>query len=445
MTVQRNPHSDVLPAISPAPPDQRRQNWLPLARRAWITLAGLLMVLFVASIPVAYQTSLTVCALPDSSQCPIGQLTLGNVQALSQLHLSVAAYVDFTLAAFVAVSLLYWVVGVLIFWRASRDWVGYFYSILLVAVGASAQVAGLVAGFAVTASTPLLLQFLVAVSGVIAFTPAVVILLLTFPTGRLTPRWSGLLILLYIGVNVLPGSPYPAVNAVVAVAWIPTYIAIAGVQYYRYRRVYDAVQRQQTKWFVFAISIGFSFSLIYLAPIALVPSLSAPDSWYQLFNFLPGLLLLVVLLLSVGIAILRYRLWDVDVLINRALVYASLTALLVALYFGLVVALQALVRTLTGSLTQQPLVLVASTLAIAALFQPLRRRLQTDDRRPVLPPQVRRGAGRGRLQLHACARKWTWTSCASSWSPSFRTRCSRQASCSGRVPDRSRRSTTPVS
>jgi len=73
----------------------------------------------------------------------------------------------------------------------------------------------------------------------------------------------------------------------------------------------------------------------------------------------------------------RYRLWDIDAIINRTLVYGSLTVLLVGLYIGLILALQALVRAVTGSLSQQPPVLVGSTLVIAALFQPLRRLLQT--------------------------------------------------------------------
>jgi hypothetical protein len=80
--------------------------------------------------------------------------------------------------------------------------------------------------------------------------------------------------------------------------------------------------------------------------------------------------------LSFGIAILRYRLYDIDIIINRTLVYGSLTALLALLYIGLIVALQALVGALTGTLSQQPLVIVTSTLVIAALFQPLRRGIQ---------------------------------------------------------------------
>jgi hypothetical protein len=85
---------------------------------------------------------------------------------------------------------------------------------------------------------------------------------------------------------------------------------------------------------------------------------------------------LVLYPFTLSFAILRYRLWEIDVLINRTLVYGSLTAVLALIYFGLVIGLQALVHLVTGTISEQPLVIVASTLAIAALFQPLRRRIQ---------------------------------------------------------------------
>ena len=76
-------------------------------------------------------------------------------------------------------------------------------------------------------------------------------------------------------------------------------------------------------------------------------------------------------------SILRYHLFDIDTIVNRALVYGTLTAMLALVYFGLVIGLQSLVHLVTGTISEQPLVIVASTLAIYALFLPLRRRIQT--------------------------------------------------------------------
>ena len=81
--------------------------------------------------------------------------------------------------------------------------------------------------------------------------------------------------------------------------------------------------------------------------------------------------------ISMGVAILRYRLYDIDILINRTLVYGSLTLLLAAVYFGGVTLTEAIFRTLTGQEEQPQLAIVVSTLVIAALFIPLRRRIQS--------------------------------------------------------------------
>jgi hypothetical protein len=96
-----------------------------------------------------------------------------------------------------------------------------------------------------------------------------------------------------------------------------------------------------------------------------------------LFFVMDDLILSVLIPVAAGVAILRYRLYDIGVIINRTLVYGSLTAILVGVYFGGVTATQALFRTLTGQEKLPQLVVVASTLVIAALFNPLRRRIQS--------------------------------------------------------------------
>jgi hypothetical protein len=127
----------------------------------------------------------------------------------------------------------------------------------------------------------------------------------------------------------------------------------------RLRRA-TGIERQQLKWFVYAVAL-----------FALVSPLS-------LLIFGDGTLIVVILPLvpaAAGIAILKYRLFDIDLIINRTLVYGSVTITLGIVYFGGVVSLQYLFRTLTGEGSQ--LAIVASTLVIAALFNPLRRRIQS--------------------------------------------------------------------
>ena len=139
------------------------------------------------------------------------------------------------------------------------------------------------------------------------------------------------------------------------------------------------VQRQQTKWIVFGVTaaVGAYIGLLVISTIAeLIPSLFNLLN-NNLFNEVWGIILPIALLLiplSIGFSILRYRLYDIDLLINRTLVYGTLTVLLAVVYFGLIFALQYLLR---GIISQNnDVAIVVSTLAIAALFQPLRRRIQ---------------------------------------------------------------------
>jgi hypothetical protein len=196
-----------------------------------------------------------------------------------------------------------------------------------------------------------------------------------FPNGRFIPRWTRWLVIGWIlwGIVFILLRDLPFAYLVDRLVWFGLVASLIGAQFYRYRYVSSPIERQQTKWLVFAASIIGIALLGLTVPGLIFPALGQSGSLYQLaigpvYPF--GVLLIS---LSVGIAILRYRLWDIDILINRTMVYGTLTGLLILVYVGLVIGLQFLLHGLTGG---NALSIVASTLVIAALFQPLRKRIQ---------------------------------------------------------------------
>jgi hypothetical protein len=226
-------------------------------------------------------------------------------------------------------------------------------------------------------------------------------LILLFPDGKLpSRRWRPLawlsgvvMVLASLGITFAPGplEGHPGVRNPFGLEGAPSWVATAGIVILlmlplcmlasalslvmRYRRS-KGEEREQIKWIAFAASVVV---IVYL--IAMVGSLFFPLGWGGAGTPLwLGLLQQAALVsftavpIAVGFAVLKYRLYDIDIVINRTLVYGTLTITLVALYFGGIVVLQRLFVALTGQ--QSTLAVVASTLAIAALFVPLRRRVQ---------------------------------------------------------------------
>jgi hypothetical protein len=226
-------------------------------------------------------------------------------------------------------------------------------------------------------------------------------LILLFPDGKFpSRRWRPLawlsgvvMVLASLGITFAPGplEGHPGVRNPFGLEGAPPWVATAGIGILlllplcmlasalslvlRYRRS-EGEEREQIKWIAFAASV---VALVYL--ITMVSSLTYSGPWGAAGTPLwLGLLQQVALVsftavpIAVGFAVLKYRLYDIDVIINRTLVYGSLTAMLVALYFGGIVLLQRVFVALTGE--RSTLAVVASTLLIAALFNPLRRRNQ---------------------------------------------------------------------
>jgi hypothetical protein len=203
----------------------------------------------------------------------------------------------------------------------------------------------------------------------LAFAP---FLLLLFPTGYLPSRrwrplaWAAatagtalLTLNLFFASPDKVGGTVAAMTVAAASAIFIVLMLSALSLVARYRRT-GGVERQQLKWFALAAVVAAS---------SLVGQLLGEALWNLLIAATN-----TALYVAVGVAILRHRLYDIDLLINRALVYGSLTAMLALVYVGGVVGLQAAFRTISGQ--ESTLAVVASTIAIAALFVPLRRRVQ---------------------------------------------------------------------
>jgi signal transduction histidine kinase len=347
---------------------------LVLARIVWIALATLSLAVLIASLP-AYMVQLqSVCA---GAACAYGQLSPDSVQTLDDLGLSTGQYTIFSEVLVVASALVWFGVGVTIFWRTwgrSNDWFALLVALMLV-LGSPGTTIGALGG------SPWEWQwsarFVIFLGKVLA-----ALFLSLFPDGRFVPRWTSWLVVVWIPLmwflSFFSDLPFSAkigstLLASLIVLVIGLILVFLGAQFYRYRYVSEPVERQQMKWVVFGIAVGYLVTIVFALPVLLFPSqLADTGSLYFGAVLVPVLTVFPLLMpLSIGTATLRYRLWDIDVLINRTLVYGTLTACVVLLYVVVVGSFGVLLQ-IQGNL----IVSLLATGLVAVLFQPLRNRLQ---------------------------------------------------------------------
>jgi hypothetical protein len=337
-------------------------------RFGWGVLVGLSLTLFVLSMPARYEELAEVGRRASAQLGPRDDLLLH--------FLSRGAYAPTVLSLEVVFVLALTLASVAMVWRNWSDWRPLFFSAVFVtySVWVTPTLDALV--------LPSLLQTLADLMQAAGLLMAIHFFLL-FPDGRFVPRWTRLNALgwaLYCVVwGLFPSMPLSLIDPfeasfgafliLVLLGWTVGLVA----QAVRYRQV-DSRQRTQTKWVLLVIAGACAgYASVYL-PGVFLPASGQVRLLYDLFGVSSFWLLALPIPVALIIAMLRYSLFDVNVLINRTLVYGTLTVALILVYIGSVVLLQALFRTVIGSESQ--LAIVASTLAIAALFVPLRRRVQ---------------------------------------------------------------------
>jgi hypothetical protein len=326
--------------------------------------------LFLASIPAHYDA---IVGFSDSEMKPAAVRA-----SLEASGISVQFYA-LCLLSISLVSTVVWVaVAGVIFSRRADNWIALFTSLSLMTFGTLSLPPSLPA-LADQFSSVWLPIHLLALIG----TVALYIFYLLFPNGRFVPRWARWAAVLFATHEVFywlfPRSIFNIARSFpfLDFAVLTTFACIAiGSQMYRYRYVSSPAERQQTKWVVFGlVSAGLG---------AIAFELSIPGSPLGQFGPLLALALeaglfgsLLLIPLSIGVAIVHDRLWDIDIVIRRTLVYGILTASLALVYFGGVAVAQAVFHAFTGQERQPQLAVVVSTLVIAALFNPLRGRIKS--------------------------------------------------------------------
>jgi hypothetical protein len=355
-----------------------RQPWLTLVRGLWVILAAYNALPGILGLPAYFQQWLALDPWPNNW----GWTQASMSSAVSRAGLSTQTMAWIVLVPALLEILAFLSTGLLIFWRKSDDWQSLLVSFVL--VGLCGTFAGDRFQSQLINSLPPFWQDAAQEVGVLIWL-AFFLFLAIFPDGRFSPRWMR-----WVALALLPwwvateGTRLVLGQTPDWIMWIGFIVLawIVGGKVIRYRHG-SLLERQQMRWFLFALIVFYTYSILSSLFIKLFPLPFQPsplDLTRYLGNIYLSDLAFILIPLAIAIAIFRYRLWDIDLIIRRTLQYGLLTALLALIYWGGVLGLQQTFRLLTGQET--PLAIVISTLAIAALFNPLRRRIQISiDRR----------------------------------------------------------------
>lgn len=362
-------HLQATGAVAGAEIDNKNTTWPSLhgrlhtaVRILWVGWALGALGIFIASLPAYFGG-----VVPHSSNL----VTTEEVSLVAQI-IDVAGAAASITAALVSMGL-----ATLLFLRKSNDGMAMFVSFLLLTYGI--VMAGPLERFALLLDSG---GDLVTPAQSILLATPILLLALLFPSGRFVPRWTRWLVPASLSWIVLVFALPPldefstvppiTIMVIVIVALSLPFLGLYA-QVYRYRNVSTLEERQQTKWVVYGLGLWFVWIIVSSIPYMIF--LNQPEgtpitltfrfmalTWWVSMNIVP---------ISLTVSVMRYRLWEIDLVVNRTLVYGSLTAIVVAIYVLIVGGLGMIFQS-QGSL----LVALVATGLIAVLFQPLRAMVQ---------------------------------------------------------------------
>ena len=348
---------------------------LVIVRITWLTLAVLSLSVYLAAIPPRLDQLSTVCA---QAGCARQQLFPEEARLLQQFGLSMSFYAVYIRAIGIITVLGFVAAAGIIFWRKSDDWVAVSLSFTLIMFGTAAFSTATNALVMLQSAWRLPIDFLRAISWA-----ASLLFFFLFPNGQFVPRWTRAPALVWAAWALT----WPFLPALNPLQWplLLSSLALGGwvgigllAQTYRYVRVSGSVERQQTKWIVFGVTAAFAGYFVFNLSGSAFPVLRQPGLprlIYLLIGFSVYRFILLLMPLTVVFSILRYRLFEIDLILTRSLIYSGLTGVLGLIFLGSVTLLEQVFEAITGG-QQAPLALAIAALVIGVLFLPTRNLVQ---------------------------------------------------------------------
>lgn len=341
-----------------------------LARGFQALIICLAVGLFIINITLSYEQRSTLC---ETEPCPPNQLSVRSAQALEDVGMSVHDLVTLTIALDILIAVIFTSCAIIIFIRKPNDPFTIFVTIMLVTFGTATFTGGMQGIASVYPQLEWLTQTIAMIGsvGILAF-------FFVFPNGRFTPRWT---IAIFIGWFLYQLLRYYFPNsslilhgdaAIYNLLFVAFFLSGVAAQIYRYIRVSNAIERQQTKWVIYGLTIGMGCYLVLRILSVLVPDPTGSGVLASLGVVTVATFFILLIPISITIAVVRYRLWDINPIINRTLVYGALSACTIAFYIFAV----GFFSNFFQNSSANAIISFLATGVIAFLFEPLREDLQ---------------------------------------------------------------------